>query len=267
MHKTAPEIGHLLSKASSAQGREDCTVADIHKANRAVRACKHGTIRPHLGKPNEREKPYVFLPKLSKDSELKTVIIVDAAEPKGNPMWHTGQWFGGILIGLMEDDWNFEGPFATVFHRAGPTTRVAHSSFDGETLTGIEGLDIGLSIAYHVEEYQYGLRPSLWQRKQMELDGIDPAPRGVIPIELHSDSDDLVKRTRRMTFDPGMNKRRKTDVCDFQECIEYGELRPITKIAGPHNPIDFVTKERALGGYECSRLLDLVRGGHYEVKV
>jgi len=266
VHKTAPEISYLLSTASSAQSREDCTVADLQKANRAVRACKEGTFRPVQGQTNFREKPSVFLPRLDKEESLKVVVITDAAEPKGNPLWHTGQWRGGILIGIMDDTWDSEGKFATIFHKAGPTTRVAHSSFDGETLTAIEGLDVGLSIAQHVEEYMYGVRPSLWQRKQMELESMSLSERGTVPIELHTDADDLVKRTRRMTFDPGLTKRRKTDICDFQECIERGELRPLTKIDGAHNPIDFVTKDRPFGGHESGRLLDVVRDGYYVVR-
>ena len=267
VHKTAPEISYLLSTAASAQSREECTVADLQKANRAVRQCKDGTFRPIKGqKGGIRDKPSVFLPRLDTSISLKTVVITDAAEPKGNPMWHTGQWRGGIIVGLMEDVWETEGSFATIFHKAGPTTRVAHSSFDGETLTGIEGLDVALSVAQHVEEYTYGVRPSLWQRKQLEFEELSTADRGSIPIELHTDADDLVKRVRRMTFDPGLTKRRKTDICDFQECIERGELRPLTKISGTDNPIDFVTKDRPFGGHECSRLLDLVRDGYYVIR-
>ena len=267
VHKTAPEISFLLSTASSAQSREECTVSDLQKSNRAVRAVKEGTFRPVCGETGgKRELPSVYLPRLDADNELKVVCIVDAAEPKGNPHWHNGQWRGGVIIGLMDDVWDDEGNFATIFHKAGPTTRVAHSSFDGETLTAIEGLDMALSIAQHVEEYRFGVRPSLWQRKQHEFEGEQWEPKGSIPIELHTDADDLVKRVRRMTFDPGLTKRRKTDICDFQECIERGELRPLVKIDGTHNPIDFVTKDRPFGGHECNRLLELVRSGYYRIK-
>jgi hypothetical protein len=172
-----------------------------------------------------------------------------------------------MAIGLMEDDWHIQGRFAPVFIKSGHLTRVAHSSFDGETLVGIEGVDVSLSVALLVEEFLHGVRPSLWDRKLAQLEGIELSSELMIPIEQHTDAKDLVDRVKKITFDPKMSKRRKTDIFDYQELEDLGIMRPLIKITGPDNPVDCLTKAMPFDSKGFARLLELVRDGVYEIRV
>ena len=100
----------------------------------------------------------------------------------------------------------------------------------------------------------------------MELEGVAPQREGGVPMELHTDSDDLVKRVKKLTFDAGLKKRRKTDIADVQECIDLGVLRHLVKIAGPGNPIDCYTKEMSFDTRPYQRLCELMREGWYRIE-
>jgi hypothetical protein len=99
----------------------------------------------------------------------------------------------------------------------------------------------------------------------MQLEGLSEKPECDCAIELHSDSEDLVSRVRKITNDPSMSKRRKTDIADFQECEELGIMRPIVKIWGKKNPVDCFTKEMSFESVGYQRLCELVRDGVYRV--
>jgi hypothetical protein len=238
---------------------EDCCVDDLKKMNRLVRILRNGMWNKDK---KAMEKPFVWLPRLDHDKGVKVVIIVDAAEQKGE-RGYDARWMGGITVGLMEDDWHTSDKFAPVYFRAGKCKRVAHSSFDGETLAGIEGLDVGLSIAILVEEFISGVRPGFFDRKLAALDGIDLEPELTIPVEEHTDSQDLVDRVRKITFDTKITKRRKGDIADYQELIDLGVLKPLVKIAGSGNPVDPMTKYFNYDSWAHERLADIMRRGKY----
>jgi len=265
VQKTAPEAGYELAKLSTWSSREDCCVHDLLRANKLVRVLRDGVTRqiphqPHIA----REKPRVRLPRFPESAKFKVVVVVDAGEPK-DERGYNGKWHGAILIGLMIDEWADEGLFSTVYSKSGHITRVAHSSFDGETLVAIEGIDMALSIALLVEEFESGPRLGMWDRKLAQIEGTQFPGELEVPVELHTDSKDLVDRTRKITFDPKMAKRRKTDVADLQELESLGTLRPIVKIAGPKNPVDCGTKEMSFESGPYMRLFELVRDGVYEL--
>jgi hypothetical protein len=265
-HRTAPEVGYELAKLSSLSSREDCSVHDLLRANQLVRILKEGLTRQTPHQPHFKEKPRVRIPRLSADFDVKVVCVGDAGEPK-DERGYNGKWHGGIVIGLMEDNWHMQGRFAPIFIKSGHITRVAHSSFDGETLVGIEGVDVSLSVAFLVEEFLHGVRPSLWDRKLAQLEGTELSSELMVPIEQHTDAKDLVDRVRKITFDPKMSKRRKTDIFDYQELEEMGIMRPLIKIAGPENPVDCLTKAMPFASKGFTRLLELVRDGVYEIRV
>lgn len=265
VQRTHPEVSYELAKLSTWVAREDCNVGDLQRANKLVRVVQKGFWRQVPHETARQERGFVHLPRLDLSEGVKVVCVVDAGEPK-DERGYNGKWHGGFLVGLMHDSWdNFEGPFVPLYFRSGHVTRVAHSSFDGETLIGIEGLDFSMAVALLVEEFESGVRPGLWDRKLMQLEGVSQKPECEIAIELHSDSEDLVSRVRKITNDPSMSKRRKTDIADFQECEELGVMRPIVKIKGPRNPVDCFTKQMSFESVGYQRMCELVRDGVYRV--
>ena len=264
--RTHPEASYELAKLSTWVAREDCNVGDLQRTNKLVRVIQKGLWRQVPHETARQERGFVHLPRLDPSVGVKVVCVVDAGEPK-NERGYNGKWHGGFIVGLMHDSWdNFEGgPFVPLYFRSGHVTRVAHSSFDGETLIGIEGLDFSMAVALLVEEFETGVRPGLWDRRLMQLEGVSQKPECDIAIELHSDSEDLVSRVRKITNDPSMSKRRKTDIADFQESEELGIMRPIVKIWGKKNPVDCFTKEMSFESIGYQRLCELVRDGVYRV--
>ena len=253
-----------MAKLSTWNSRDDCNVGDLLRTNKTVRVVKEGLSRQTPHQRHFREKPRIRIPRIDKGAPIKVVVITDAGEPK-DERGYNGKWHGGIAIGLMEDDWHDAGRFAPVYFKSGHVTRVAHSSFDGETLIGIEGIDMGMSVALLVEEFEQGVRMNMWDRKLATLEGIDVTPELTVPIELHTDAQDLVDKVRKITFDPKMAKRRKTDVADFQELEELGIMRPLVKIDGGFNPVDCMTKEMSFDSAPFLRLCQIARDGIYEV--
>ena len=102
----------------------------------------------------------------------------------------------------------------------------------------------------------------------MQLEGLSEKPECECAIELHTDSADVVTRVRKITNDPSMSKRRKTDIADFQECEALGILRPIVKISGDpgKNPADCFTKEMSFESAGYQRFCELVRDGKYTLR-
>jgi len=112
-----------------------------------------------------------------------------------------------------------------------------------------------------VEEFEFGVRPSLWDLRRSGQT-IDDNLK--IPIEGHTDADDLVKASRSLVFAKGIGKRRKTDVCDIQEMQDLGFLRELTKIAGPTNPANAGTKKLTFEDQTMVRLREVAMG-YYDV--
>ena len=78
---------------------------------------------------------------------------------------------------------------------------------------------------------------------QHGLPRVDPLGALKIPVEGHTDSDDLVKASGSLIFVKGLSKRRKADICDIQELQDLGVLRGLVKIAGTANPTNAGTKK------------------------
>ena len=83
---------------------------------------------------------------------------------------------------------------------------------------------------------------------------------GMVPIEGHTDSNDLVTASRSLVYAKGMQKRRKGDVADIQQLQELGRLRELVKIKGISNPMDAGTKTMTFESQTMHRLRSLQHG-------
>ena len=135
----------------------------------------------------------------------------------------------------------------------------------GETNVFMEGLDVAFSIALLVEEFEYGVRPSLHELKLHGLPREDTLATLRVPLEGHSDSNDLVEASRSLVFSRSITKRQKGDVCDIQELLELGALRELVKVLGTENPTNAGTKKLSYEDHTMHRLREITRG-RYVVK-
>ena len=87
-------------------------------------------------------------------------------------------------------------------------------------------------------------------------------PEGIVPIEGHTDSNDLVTASRSLVYAKGMQKRRKGDVADIQQLQDLGRLRELVKIKGISNPMDAGTKVMTFESQTMCRLRSLQSGWH-----
>ena len=79
--------------------------------------------------------------------------------------------------------------------RAGKIARVAHSSFDAETLVALDALDAGVALSLLIEEFMHGPMPSLVEQHLAKLEQYVDEPEAMrekIPIDLYTDSLSLV---------------------------------------------------------------------------
>ena len=212
----------------------------------------------------EPKQGTLFLPRLPETSGLKVVEICDAGEAPNDEIFK-GRWNGCFAIGVSPadapdyDQWTQGStvPFSMIQFAMKTTRRVSSSSFDGEACTFVEATDSALAVAHAVEEYEFGIRPSLWQRY---LTGSREEDAQVIPIEGFSDSKDWTEACRSLVYPKGLEKRRKADVADIQELQELRRLLPIQKIDGKYNPVDAGTKKKNFESAEMQRLRDLAQG-------
>lgn len=137
------------------------------------------------------------------------------------------------------------------------TRRVSNSSFDGESCIFIEALDVALGVVHGVEEYEHGLRPTLWSS---HTTGIREEDDEVVPIVGFSDSRDWTDACKSLVYKQGLEKRRKADVADVQELQALGRLDDVRKIDGKFNPVDAGTKKKHYDSPEMQRLRDLAQG-------
>ena len=202
------------------------------------------------------EPQTLFLPRLECNGPVKIVAISDAAEPK-NDETYRGKWHGCFAIGIMEDQPDGE-KFALIHFKAGLTRRVSNSSFDGESLMCIEAADVALWCSDLVSEFEFGLRPTLYEtyRLNQPMEDTDT----IIPIESHTDCKDFVDATRSLTYTRGLEKRRRGDVFDVQDLQERNRMREIVKIFGETNPTDAGTKRLSFEDITMERLRELTRG-------
>lgn len=258
VHKTVVDVGYDLNRLATWTSMPECTVEQINRMNKVVRLIKNGR-RPHDG---EARLASIRLPRFEKEADLKVTFIADAGEPTNDALYR-GKWHGCKVVGIQQDDWSSED-FGMLYHQSALTRRVSNSSMDGECNVFIEGLDVALSCAMLLDEFESGVRPSLWELKKHGLPRVDPLEDLKIPIEGHTDSNDLVEAARSLVFSKSISKRRKADICDIQELQDIGVLREVVKIAGTANPTNAGTKKLSYEDYTMGRLRELAHG-RYEV--
>ena len=137
------------------------------------------------------------------ETPIKVVMICDAGDPKDDGQYR-GKWQGAVCIGISNDhaaampNWHGEDAdaFGAVYWKMSLTRRTCNSSYDGESNVFIEGLDVALSVQELAEEYEFGVRPSLWERHITRH--MAEEPEGIVPIEGHTDSNDLVTASRSL---------------------------------------------------------------------
>ena len=264
VHRTVMEPGYELNRLSSWIGSDNCTVAQIIRLNKVVNYIKRGR-RPHDAPPEAAVQSSLFLPRLDMETTIKVVMVCDAGDPKDDGQYR-GKWQGSVCIGICNDydcgmsNWQGEDvdPFGCVYWKMSLTRRTCNSSYDGESNVFVEGLDVGLSVQELAEEYEFGVRPSLWERHITRH--MAEEPEGIVPIEGHTDSNDLVTASRSLVYAKGMQKRRKGDVADIQQLQELGRLRELVKIKGISNPMDAGTKTMTFESQTMSRLRSLQNG-------
>jgi len=249
--RTRPELQYETSVAASAVN--SLQIKHIVRLNKCIRMLK-----------DTKQRYAVRVPRL-RDAPLKVVVVVDAGEREpiagAPPCWQSGR-----LIGLMNDDLEgSDGWFSTVDFKSGKCRRVCHGAFDGETVAAIEGLDTGLAVAMIVEESAYGVKEGLREELEWRLDGGEEVKRPPCLVEVHTDSKSLTTNVESVKIDAGLNKRRKMDVADIQECRKKGELKRLVHIQGTLNPVDPLTKERSRTKQTTERLVELLKSGWYSV--
>ena len=82
----------------------------------------------------------------------------------------------------------------------------------------------------------------------------------VVPIEGHTDSNDLVMASRSLVYPRGMEKRRKSDIADIQQLQCMNRLRDLVKIRGTTNPANAGTKKLSFEDITMTRLRTLQQG-------
>ena len=137
--------------------------------------------------------------------------------------------------------------------------RVTHNSFDSETVACIYGLDLGLACAMLVEEFFGGVRLSVRERIEKELDGVY-VEKWRCPLSVHSDSNSLVTKVMATSIEPTLSKRRKQDIGDLQECLALGDLRELRHINGKLNATDALTKCSSKCQHTIERLIEMMSG-------
>ncbi len=261
VHKTILDYGYDLSRLSSWMSSDELTVDHLVRANKVVGYVKAGRpVEVQWGQEKEFELQGIVLPRLDGAGELKVVAIGDAGEPKNDAIYR-GKWQSAYAIGIAEDDAAQDsGRYGPVYWKMGVTRRVANSSYDGESLVGLEAVDVGLCVSDLCAEFAHGPRLTLYESHAAGMPLEDPDR--VVPLELHTDSKDLVDATTSITYTRGMEKRRRGDVFDLQDLQEHGRLKEIVKIKGTTNPLDAGTKKMTFEATTMYQLRSLA-GGEY----
>ena len=267
-HRTNLEIGYELHRASQWVTHELCTIERLNRLNKVIMYLRNGRREHDAPRDMAPVLSSLFIPRLSNDVGLKVVMIADAGDPPNDELYK-GKWQGCYVVGLAEDTEpalmyahcshpRDQAKFCPIVWKMGSTRRVAGNSFDGESATFIEGLDVSLSIANQCEEAEFGIRPGLWERHLMGQSEDDEAH--VVPIEGHTDSNDLVMASRSLVYPRGMEKRRKSDIADIQQLQCMNRLRDLVKIRGTTNPANAGTKKLSFEDITMTRLRTLQQG-------
>ena len=216
----------------------------------------------------------VLLPKLSKLYPPKLVGLADAGMADRD-VWVNGQL--GFAIGVANDapasetNTKILKAFAAVEVKSQKLRRVANGSFDAETLAGVRCVTALLIGQLLIKEFYHGVSPTLASRVETlaseGLDSLDEnleedALRGLCQIELHTDSDGLVRHVNSQLANTRLEQRRAEDVASIRECRAFNRLLVI-HINGVTNPTDCLTKGRARSQATRAILRKLLSSGEY----
>ena len=260
LSRVSLRIGYELSQASQYVGNKGATICDANRLNKLVRWI-------------HSDPPRLFLPRLPADVPIKLVIVCDAGDPPDGPIFK-GRWNAAFCVGYCPDvseerDYSSiekvqnERGFVPIYWKAGTTRRVASSSYDGESLTCMEALDVGLAVQALEDEVSHDICPTLFQRVTHDMHHTTTKT----PMELDTDAKDFVTATRSLVPPPGFTKRRKSDVYDVQELRRLKFLRKVRHIRGVTNPLDAGTKRMSTHSQTMKRLINMEKYGKYSADV
>ena len=117
-------------------------------------------------------------------------------------------------------------------------------------------------IGLLLEELLWGKRPSLAQRRLMQLDGVEVEERRA-PVILDTDAKDCVDRIYSLQRSLDISKRRRMDIDDIQDLLQHKEIKLVRHINGPTNPMNFGTKQRPRTSADGVRFMSLFYEGIY----
>jgi hypothetical protein len=197
----------------------------------------------------------LFLPRLPLDEPVVVRGLTDAslnARPD-----ESSQGARAIGLGTRTSD-----IFAPVEFCSKKTRRKGCSSFDVECINCVDCVDMSLVVALLWEEFVSGPRPSLTQRNCFRMFGMDYDPPR-IPVIIDTDANDIVTRVYSLKRSLDISKRRRLDIADLQECLQFQEVEEYRHIAGPTNPVDVGTKSIARHKIQYRRYLKMMYAGEY----
>jgi len=117
-----------------------------------------------------------------------------------------------------------------------------------------------------MEELVHGIQPSLLERLALEMDGMWEEGDEIckIPIDIHTDCEDVTSVVNTLTVNATMSKRSKSDVFDLRELVDLKVVRDVAHISGKHNPLDAISKKVSRGSLTMKRFRELFMSGRYQ---
>lgn len=247
-----PEIGFELSRISSNMTEPSVQDwIDVNKMKRLIYLTRERTL---------------FMPRLPIESlaDIRVTSITDASDGcmKG------GKSQGCYSLGLQSkkcDPDSGDSLYCPISLRSHRIRRVSHSSFDAECLEIVECLDHSVLAALLVEEIRRGPKPSLYERRLQALDGrvyIDQ-PCDVV---IYTDSNSTITKVYSQKDAHEVSKRRRIDIADIKDALEFNTLTALKFLAGDVNPTDAGTKKLSPSDNKYRSLLRLTYGGFFDPK-
>jgi len=98
-----------------------------------------------------------------------------------------------------------------------------------------------------VDELLHGRVPGLVERLILQFEGYEVKPSDV-EVFIDTDAKDCTERIYSLKSNLEVSKRRRGDIGDLQECVQYGDVTLYRHICGTTNPMDVLTKKYGKGG-------------------
>ena len=167
-----------------------------------------------------------------------------------------GRTQGGRIVAIEDGT-----AAAAIVARSGQLRRVAHASFDAETIIAVDTASDALGVALTLDELKRGPSPSLLEKvmkRSQESGNHDPA--GLLyPPTLFTDGNGTVQSVHG-SKEP-QSKRRQQDVYSLRESLALGDLKAVKWISTDKNPADVLTKAKSPDAPESKVFHDLVYQG------